>query len=196
MAGGNPKNGRKSNDFYPTPQGTTRALLPVIDGIFPKQVWEPACGMGHMSRILTEGGYDVTSTDLIDRGFGSCVDFLRTSRPLAPAIVTNPPFNLAVDFIVHALSLLGVEHMALILPNNFWNVKRNVEVFELLPPRAVLPMTWRLDTSGEGRPTLSFMWCIWSPVDIHMPASAARVWPLTTNERRPGTLVSAELEEV
>ena len=44
---------------------------------FHHYVLEPACGGGFISQPLMDNGYDVLSTDLIDRGFGNGnIDFL------------------------------------------------------------------------------------------------------------------------
>jgi hypothetical protein len=94
---------RQRDDFYPTPPYATRALLDVER--FPGPVWEPACGDGAISKVLEERGYDVISTDLIDRGYGTPNrDFLMEYETRAPSIVTNPPFKFAQEFVEHALS--------------------------------------------------------------------------------------------
>ena len=81
---------REVDDFYPTWPGATEALLRVET--FDGAIWEPACGEGDMSRVLEAAGYDVISTDLIDRGYGEAPrDFLMEWTPRAPNIVTNPP---------------------------------------------------------------------------------------------------------
>lgn len=95
---------RSDDDFYETPESATRALLRA--GVLPQRVWEPACGAGAISRVLIAAGHNVISTTLADRGYGAAgVDFLRCPWLLAPAIVTNPPFSLADEFVEHALSL-------------------------------------------------------------------------------------------
>jgi hypothetical protein len=59
-----------------------------------------------MSRVLEAAGHTVVSTDLIDRGYGEGDrDFLMEWTPLAPNIVTNPPFRWAKEFIERALLL-------------------------------------------------------------------------------------------
>ncbi len=79
-------------EFYPTPPEATRALLSVES--FEGSIWEPACGDGAISKVLIEAGYEVISTDLIDRGYGAGGhDFLKSSRPLAKNIITNPPYG-------------------------------------------------------------------------------------------------------
>lgn len=48
------------------------------------------------------------STDLIDRGFGiGGVDFLMQDEIFDGDIITNPPFNQALEFVEHALTLVN-----------------------------------------------------------------------------------------
>ena len=66
---------RLSDDFYATPAWVTEALLRHIR--FRGPIWEPCCGDGAMSTVLGRHGYEVVSTDIADRGFGTPgVDFL------------------------------------------------------------------------------------------------------------------------
>ena len=97
---------RAAYEFYPTPPEATRALLSVES--FDGPIWEPACGEGHISKVLIEAGYDVISTDLVAYGYGEAKrDFLAERRPLAKHVVTNPPYGrgLADAFAKHALNL-------------------------------------------------------------------------------------------
>lgn len=99
---------RAAYEFYPTPPEATRALLSVET--FDGDIWEPACGEGHIARELMAAGYSVTSTDLVDYGFGEPGrDFLQEQHPLAKHIVTNPPYGrgLADAFTRHALKRTG-----------------------------------------------------------------------------------------
>jgi hypothetical protein len=75
---------------------------------FDGSIWEPACGDGAMSSVLTHAGHFVVSTELIDRGYGDGgVDFLAQATPRAKHIITNPPYGrgLADKFIGRAISL-------------------------------------------------------------------------------------------
>lgn len=97
---------RAAYEFYPTPPEATRALLSAES--FDGPIWEPACGQGHISKVLLDAGYDVVSTDLVPYGYGEAKrDFLAEARPLARHIVTNPPYGrgLADAFAKHALDL-------------------------------------------------------------------------------------------
>lgn len=96
----------RKNDLYQTPECAVRSLLALEP--LPDRIWEPACGPGAIVRVLRAAGKDVVATDLVDYGEGQAgVDFLMERR--APdgveAIVTNPPFKLAEEFVEHALEL-------------------------------------------------------------------------------------------
>ena len=89
--GHNAKGDREENDFYPTPEKATQSLLNLQK--FEGNIWECACGDGAMSKVMIKNGYDVYSSDLIDRGYGETgIDFLKTNK-VFDNIVTNPPFK-------------------------------------------------------------------------------------------------------
>ena len=89
---------RAEHDYYATSPEAVEELLKVEQ--FSPKVWECACGEGHISKVLEAHGYEVISTDLIDRGFGDgYVDFLKTETTNIPYdIVTNPPYKFAKEF--------------------------------------------------------------------------------------------------
>jgi len=102
LAGGNPERGRVANDYYATHSDSTKALLKVESIVYP--ALEPACGEGHISKLLAG---DVTSIDLIDRGFGTGgIDFL-TWQPdrQYQDVITNPPFSLFLQFLDKSLQV-------------------------------------------------------------------------------------------
>lgn len=74
---------REDNDYYATDPNTIDKLFRVED--FSENIWEPACGGGHLSTRMKSFGKNVYSTDLIDRhyGDGTC-DFLTTSDTPSP----------------------------------------------------------------------------------------------------------------
>lgn len=96
----------RGHDMYPTPPQATQALLDNV-GI-PHHVWEVCAGAGHISKVLKAAGHTVWSTDMRRYGYPldeECGDFLdiKQSSFTAEAIVTNPPYSLAAEFIEHAL---------------------------------------------------------------------------------------------
>ena len=98
---------RQVDDFYATDPIAIDVLL--NDGgvkLSPK-VWECAAGQGHLSEKLKEYGYDVYSTDLVDRGYGkSNVDFLACTEQFDGDIITNPPYKFAKEFVEKGLELV------------------------------------------------------------------------------------------
>ena len=101
---------REKDDFYATaPEAIDHLLAGGAE--LSKNLWECACGQGHLSKRLMEYGYDVLSTDLIDRGFGQGgIDFLKCTGNSNGDIITNPPFKDAQQFIEKALELIPEHH--------------------------------------------------------------------------------------
>lgn len=154
------KTKRKKDDFYATTDEAIKALCQFR--MQPKRVWEPCCGDGAIAAYLSRMGSDVAATDLVDRGYGvPRVDFLMEWKKPANAIITNPPFNLAHDFIRHSVSL-GIGYMALLLKADFWCTLQGSDVFKnVWRPKYCLPLSWRPDFTGQGRPHLTCQWVIW-----------------------------------
>ena len=69
---------REENDYYATDPKAVEMLLDVES--FNPRIWECACGEGHISEVLKNHGYNVWSTDLIDRGYGDVKDFFFIQR--------------------------------------------------------------------------------------------------------------------
>ena len=85
---------REANDFYATDPKAIDALVG-YDGItLPHTIWEPSCGTGQLSERLKQHGFDVISTDLIDRSYGmGGVNFFDQYKMPdgCNCIITNPP---------------------------------------------------------------------------------------------------------
>lgn len=113
------KDDREENDFYSTDPDCVRDLLKVET--FSNTILEPCCGTGNISKVLEEAGYSVTSTDLIDRGYGrGGVDFFKEYPIIDCDIVTNPPFGLATEFVDKCLHDMTPNHkLALFLKLQF-----------------------------------------------------------------------------
>lgn len=156
--------GRPDDDFYPTSPQTTQALLGRV--IFDGEIWECACGRGDMSKVLESHGYYVISTDLNDYGYGQAgVDFLKTTKLLAPNIVTNPPFKLAEKFLLHGIQLKA-ERICLLLKLSFLEGAARRSLFKLYPPSWVHVFSKRilLTRNGEkprGSGMIAFAWFEW-----------------------------------
>jgi hypothetical protein len=126
---------RAVSDYYATDPKAVDSLLAVYP--LKGRVWECACGEGHLAKKLVERGFEVVSSDLVDRGYGEGgVNFLCELTTRAKNIVTNPPYKYAVDFVEHALRLLpegGV--CAMFLRTLFLEGKgRRERIFDITPP--------------------------------------------------------------
>lgn len=157
----------EKDDFTPTPWD---ALWPLLEHEeFEGKVWEPACGEGHISRFLKGIGYDVISSDLIDRGYGEPrVDFLMEWTPRAENVITNPPFKLAREFILKALALTTGK-VVMFLPLSYLaGLRRWQEIYNVTPPARVYVFISRVqmkrggtDGGEGGGGMINFMWAVW-----------------------------------
>ncbi len=126
------KEARAEHDYYATDPAVVEQLLD-MEGFAPR-IWECACGEGHISKVLARRGYEVRSTDLIDRGFGTGgVDFLKETEPFNGDIITNPPFSMVCDFVCHALDLIPEGNRAafLLRLNCLEGAERYLRLFSL-----------------------------------------------------------------
>jgi len=162
--------GRKVHDFYATPDWVTEAVLRHVQ--FRGRVWELCCGTGAITTVLQRHGYDVTSTDITDHGFGTPgIDFL--SRQVVPdgcrAIVTNPPYGgngksrrtqeksaiAMLRFVDHALRLTETTQGQLALLVRFQRVagQRAAALISAGPFAAVIALTHRIQWFDRGEAT-------------------------------------------
>lgn len=141
MLGVNPDAVREENDFYATNPKAMEVALPFMKTIgLNKKVWECACGQGHLSEVLKKNGYDVVSSDLIDRGYGiGEINFLNCTKPWSGDIITNPPFKYAEEFVEHGMSLIeDGNKLVFFLKVQFLESKRRKLMFEKHPLKYLL----------------------------------------------------------
>jgi hypothetical protein len=164
----------RGDDLYETPQEATRALLEVET--FTSAVWEPACGPGAIVNVLRETGHRVYATDLVAYGLPdseSGVDFLMERQQpgfYIGALVTNPPFKLANEFVTHALAL-GIPKVAMLLRLGFIESERRSAILDggMLARvhvfRNRLPMMHRAgrgtQVAKSNSSAMAFAWYIW-----------------------------------
>jgi len=169
IGGKSPKNSRNAADFYATPPECTIALLEHFDWLFRGgRIWEPACGDGAISKVLEDRNFRVISTDLHDRGYGhSNMNFL-TADCSCDGIITNPPFNLAAEFIERCAQ--KEVPFAMLTKATFWHAKKRQNLFNQTKPLAVIALTWRPAMSPErGKSaTMDFIWTVWSKKPYHL----------------------------
>lgn len=173
----------RGDDLYETPAVAVQALLRAEP--LPKHIWEPCCGPGAIVNVLRGAGHTVLGSDLVDYGDPTHFyrrDFLmeREAPKGTEAIVTNPPFKLAGEFVAHALEL--VPRVAMLLRLAFIESERRrgildgghlarVHVF-----RNRLPMMHRAGRGTQVTKTnssaMAFAWFVWDrghtgPTELH-----------------------------
>ena len=85
------KQERQPEDYYATDPIAVKLLLEVEPQL--NNIWECACGEGHLAKVFDSLGILGKATDLINRGYGSVEDFLLNNEPYKNGdIVMNPPY--------------------------------------------------------------------------------------------------------
>ena len=168
MLGVNTAAQREQNDYYATDPKAIEIALPIlVECGLCNDVWECACGAGHISEVLKQHGYNVKSTDLVDRGYGEVSDFLKCSDTFNGDILTNPPFRHAVEFIRHGMQLISPgRKLFLFLKIQFLESKQRKQLFAEYPPRYVVVYSERQQTAKNAEfekysaASLCFAWFI------------------------------------
>ena len=163
---------QREHDLYETPSEAVEALLKHIK--LPQRVWEPACGKNcNIVVALRKGGHNVLATDLVDYHWpfdlsaNGKVDFLKeTNRYNISAIVTNPPFRCAHEFVQHARKLcplvIMLERLTFLESERRRDILDQGDLREVLIFRNRLPMM-HLDgwEGNKNSSALAFAWFVW-----------------------------------
>ncbi|OYW64672.1 MAG: hypothetical protein B7Z40_13570 [Bosea sp. 12-68-7] len=156
-------------DFFPTPPWATRAFLhEVLQAEFAalglNSVWEPAAGAdgtGHAVGSFIGQGPDVIAPIPVEW------------------IITNPPFNLAVDFAERALREAKVGVALLLRTSWMEGGERYERLFRNRPPRLVAQYCERVPmVAGRYDPTASvatsYAWFVWH--QAHFRKETRLIW--------------------
>jgi hypothetical protein len=151
---------RRQLDLYETPAWVTRALvphLPVIVGA----VWEPAAGSGQMVAALRAAGFAVHGTDI-----ATGRNFLDSASAECAAIITNPPYTAAKQFIEHALKVMtpGKGVVAMLLRTDFDHAKTRQHLFggcAQFAKKLVLTKRIVWFDGPKAAPSFNHAWYLW-----------------------------------
>ena len=159
---------REVNDYYATDPKAAEWLLelePELDNI-----WECACGEGHLAKVFDRASKLQFATDLIDRGYGGVVDFLNTDTNIKynGDIVSNPPYKIAERFIKKALDTVTDGHkVCMFLKLTFLESKSRKQLFEQYPPKTIWVSSSRINCAKNGdfdkypSSAVAYAWYIW-----------------------------------
>lgn len=167
-------------DYYPTPPWITRAAVEFLHsrGIGLGQVWEPACGEGHMVRVLQEYGYQVMQSDMFAQDYGLgpefAIDFIDPAAPpqedIVDTVFTNPPFGYGTymipgkkegtfkkkrfyrpdQFMLNGLLAARAVVCLLVRTNMIGGVDRLKDVYQPFPPTYYVQFPQRLNFHKGG----------------------------------------------
>ena len=164
---------RQSEDYYATDPISVDKLLKVEQP--SKFIYECACGEGHLSERLKEYGYEVCSSDLVDRGYSRArvQNFFEVQAINENFdILTNPPYKYAKEFVLHSLELLATGRKCyMFLKTTFLEGKsRYQELFSCFPPKKVYVFRERVlcaknatfeQMKASGGSAVSYSWFVW-----------------------------------
>ncbi len=167
------KEGRVSNDYYPTAPLAVRAL--VLNYPVPSNILEPAAGRGWISAELQNMGYMVTSKDLYpyddpltDVEYGE--DFLQSEKiPFIDGVITNPPYSNKMPMKFIEKSLKMYDFTAMFCRLSFLETPTRGEFFTKYPMAKCMIMGARIQCNERyfhSEKTqiggmISYAWFIW-----------------------------------
>lgn len=163
---------------FPTPPWATRAFVNHVlggrDATKGQVVWEPCANRGYMVRPLQEFFFKVIGTDLMDYGVGfPVIDFMTGPKPSdfgehVDWIITNPPFNIAVDFVLRALEKDMSTHGVAVLLRTNWveGVDRHQRLFAKNPPSRICQYVGRVPivrgrVDQKVSTAMPYAWFLW-----------------------------------
>lgn len=163
---------RQKDDFYATDPLATFLLCEKEK--FSATVWEPCVGMGHIAEVLSQQGYEVVCSDIVDRGYPKTEikDFLTAQinggGENKMDIITNPPYKLGTQFVKKALDISadGVK-VAMFLKIQFLESQERWELFKEYPIKTVYVSTKRLNCAKDGdfdkfeSSAVCYAWFVW-----------------------------------
>lgn len=157
---------REQHDFYATEPKAVELLLD--EEQFQKDILEPCCGLNHIADVLKSRGYQVRTSDLIDRGVSDVTKDFFDYRFWMGDIVTNPPYSQAVEFVEHSLRITNEgAKIAMFLKIQFLEGKKCKEFFKRFPPKYIYVASSRLRCAknGEfdkyGSSAVCYAWFVW-----------------------------------
>lgn len=156
-ATGHAKESREENDYYATEPVAAEWLLKIEPQI--TDIYETACGEGHLAKVFHKAGKLKAVSDLIDRGYHpdgipKCFgkDFLKMNKVWKGDVVTNPPYASSVDWAQHSLDIIQEGHYsALFMKLTFLEGKGRKKFFEENPPIRVWVSSSRIPCAKNGQ---------------------------------------------
>lgn len=158
---------RVAHDYYATEPKALELLLQLETF---NNVWECACGEGHLSEVLKRYNIHSRSSDLIDRGYGEVYDFLSIeNQEWNGDILTNPPYKYSLEFVFKALDIIPYKSkVVMFMGIQFLEGKKRKYLYETTPPIKIYVSSSRLNCARNGdfktfgtNSARCYAWYIW-----------------------------------
>ena len=191
---------KDSPDDFPTPPWATRALIEhvlVKDELRRKSCLEPACGAGHMAKVLKEHFREVHCADAYSYGYGEKQDFLTYPHEAGSVdwMITNPPFRLAEAFVLKALGIARCGVAILARTVFLESIGRYKGIFHDNPPTKFAQFTERVPMvrgrlDGKATTATGYAWLVW---ENGVTSEPRLMWvpPCRKSLERPADYVSS-----
>lgn len=163
---------KDSLDDFPTPPWATRALIEHVikkpKSLRQMSCLEPACGQGHMAKVLKEYFGEVQASDIAAYGYSDQKDFLRApfSAKSFDWLITNPPFKSAEEFVLRARDL-ATKGVAILTRTVFIeSIGRYDRLFSKTPPAYFAQFTERVPMvkgrlDKKASTATGYCWLVW-----------------------------------
>ncbi len=169
---------RDPGDFYETPRSFTREMLTIES--FSRKVWEPTTGKGAISDVLSECGYHVYKTDIVERiKLNRALDFLSPDCARLKGkydIVMNPPFKYFNDFVIKAFEMCNQKVAVVACLAILKSSGRYEKIFTKFPVKKVLVCPTLHTICAENRVIQSHFGHIWIIFDKQHDGATEMVW--------------------
>lgn len=158
---------REENDFYATNPDAVKFLLE--KETFRHDVWECCCGMGHLSREIENAGYNVISSDIVDRGYPDThIANVMDAEENVYDVITNPPYKNAQEIIQHLIDISkpGTK-IAMFLKVLFLESRERRKLFDNHPPKTIYVSSKRIVCAKDGdfdsitSSAIAYAWYVW-----------------------------------
>jgi hypothetical protein len=157
---------RADNDLYCTNPIVVQMLLD--NEKFNENVWECCNGLGHISNVLKESGYNVRKSDIVNYTGDEeveIIDILEYNDKFNGDIITNPPYKLATEIAYKLLNITSGK-VALYVNINFLASQRRKALFTLFPPKVIYIISKRYSCAKGGDFTningsIDYCWIVW-----------------------------------
>lgn len=164
---------RANYDFYATDPIAIDLLLNKCKELnidIAPNIWECATGNGHLAKKLKKNGYNVLSSDIIERDYklDSIQNFLKFDGTTKRDIITNPPYKYAQEFVEKGMQTIENGKLFLLLKLTFLEGQKRKEMFKKHPPKYVLVFSKRIQCAINGDEEVfkkssasCYAWFIW-----------------------------------